>query len=185
MVERNVLPFLIRTVAVLLCATIEAGWADSELGYVNVRDYVGREGRSRYDHTESIQAAIDAATEQGGGVVYFPPGMYRLSGPLELPRGVVVQLLGAGPGRTMLYAYDELKDETGVVRRFPQGRAMIEWEWDERLDPTLPLKELMHRYRALKDDTKRPLLRHVAATQSIVGLTLRLPPVDQAMGIHF
>ncbi|NOX53909.1 MAG: hypothetical protein GXP27_05615, partial [Planctomycetes bacterium] len=178
MVQRKILSSSIRIVLVLFCVAIEAGWADSDLGYVNVRDYVGREGRSRYDHTESIQAAIDAAAERGGGVVYFPPGVYRLTGPLELPRGVVVQLLGAGPGRTMLYAYDELKDETGVVRRFPEGRAMIEWEWDERLNPALPLPELVRRYRALKADANKPLVRHVAATQSIVGLTLRLPPVD-------
>jgi len=172
-------------ICVLAAAAKPTGAADSDLGYINVRHYIGKDGRSAYDHTESIQAAIDAAAKRGGGVVYFPPGVYRLSGPLKLPRGVVVQLRGAGPGRTMLYAYDELKDEKGTVRRFPEGRAMVEWQWDERLDPALPLPELVRRYREVKDDPKRPLVRHVAATQSIVGLTFRLPPVDQAMGIHF
>ena len=182
-------PFLclLRCAAGLCCfmAATTGAHADSRLGYNNVRDYIGKEGRSSYDHTESIQAAIDAAANRGGGVVYFPPGVYRLSGPLRLPRGVVVQLRGAGPGRTMLYAYDELKDEKGTVRRFPEGRAVIEWQWDQRLDPTLPLPELVRRYRSLREDPNRPLVRHVAATQSIVGLTFRLPPVDQAMGIHF
>ncbi|HID77417.1 MAG TPA: hypothetical protein EYP56_15660, partial [Planctomycetaceae bacterium] len=125
--------YLLRCAAGLCCfmAATTGAHADSRLGYNNVRDYIGKEGRSSYDHTESIQAAIDAAANRGGGVVYFPPGVYRLSGPLRLPRGVVVQLRGAGPGRTMLYAYDELKDEKGTVRRFPEGRAIIEWQWDE------------------------------------------------------
>ncbi|MDT0611983.1 right-handed parallel beta-helix repeat-containing protein [Streptomyces lancefieldiae] len=52
------------------------------------------------DDTPAIQAAIEAADY--GGVVYFPKGVYKVSQPLDLPRGVT--LLGShsnlmvGPG---------------------------------------------------------------------------------------
>ena len=42
----------------------------------NVTDY-GAQGDGVYENAQSIQKAIDAAAEAGGGVVLFPPGEYR------------------------------------------------------------------------------------------------------------
>ena len=42
----------------------------------NVTDY-GAQGNGIYENAQSIQNAIDAAADVGGGVVLFPPGEYR------------------------------------------------------------------------------------------------------------
>ena len=68
-------------------------------GHVNVQDFIGKDGRSAFDHTDSIQAAIDATAKAGGGAVFFAPGLYRVSAPLRLPRHVVVHLVGSGRRR--------------------------------------------------------------------------------------
>jgi len=48
----------------------------------NVKDF-GAKGDNSNDDTQEIQAAIDAAFAAGGGVVYFPNGIYRLAGALD------------------------------------------------------------------------------------------------------
>lgn len=48
----------------------------------NVKDF-GALGNNSNDDTQEIQAAIDAAFAAGGGVVYFPNGVYRLAGALN------------------------------------------------------------------------------------------------------
>jgi len=47
------------------------------------------------DDTTAINAAIVAADEAGGGVVFFPKGTYRITSALSLPGSV--SLLGVGP----------------------------------------------------------------------------------------
>ena len=47
----------------------------------NVKRF-GAKGDNQSDDTQSIQSAINAAAEKGGGVVYFPAGVYRISGPV-------------------------------------------------------------------------------------------------------
>jgi hypothetical protein len=39
-----------------------------------------------------------------GGTIYFPPGVYRISQPLRVPGGVVLQ--GAGPDSVIAYDGD-------------------------------------------------------------------------------
>ncbi|MGC9439251.1 glycosyl hydrolase family 28-related protein [Streptomyces sp. WG5] len=60
----------------------------------------GAQGDGVTDDTAAIQAAIDAAGY--GGVVYFPKGVYIVSYPLDLPRGVTLMgshsNLMVGPG---------------------------------------------------------------------------------------
>ena len=53
-------------------------------GIVNVKDY-GAVGNGVHDDTAAIQAAINAATNAGGGTIYFPipPKYYYLHGPLQ------------------------------------------------------------------------------------------------------
>jgi len=51
-------------------------------------------GDNSNDDTAEIQAAIDAASAAGGGIVYLPPGTYRISSALSVPN--FVELWGAG-----------------------------------------------------------------------------------------
>jgi hypothetical protein len=50
--------------------------------WFNVEDY-GAVHDGTTDDTAEIQAAIDAATAGGGGVIYFPPGVYIIGGALQ------------------------------------------------------------------------------------------------------
>jgi len=80
-------------------APVESAPATSP-GFFNIRDF-GAKGDGSTKTTESIQAAIDACTRTGGGVVYFPPGRY-LSGTITLKDNVTLHfapsatLLGSG-----------------------------------------------------------------------------------------
>jgi len=66
---------------------------------------------NRVDNTQALQAVLDRAGADGGGVVYLPPGKYRLLGHISIPEGV--ELKGAvdvgsvplGPG-SILEAYE-------------------------------------------------------------------------------
>lgn len=69
--------------------------------WLNVKNVpYGALGDGVADDTAAIQAAIDAAGY--GGVVYLPKGVYKVSQPLDLPRGVTLQgshsNLMVGPG---------------------------------------------------------------------------------------
>jgi hypothetical protein len=57
------------------------------------------------DSTESIQKALNSAGKSGGGVVYFPRGIYVLSKGVEVPAGVILR--GAGRGQTALSWVDD------------------------------------------------------------------------------
>jgi hypothetical protein len=74
--------------------------------WTNVRDYGAGRGS---DDLAAIQAAID----HGTSVVYFPPGLYHLSGTVHL-RGKVRKLLGLG-GRLV-----------PLSSRFPAGQPAIQ-----------------------------------------------------------
>jgi len=50
----------------------------------NVRAY-GAIGDGRVDCTRAIKAAIDAASQSGGGIVYFPRGRYLVSETIDIP----------------------------------------------------------------------------------------------------
>lgn len=54
------------------------------------------------DATAAAQRAIGDVQAMGGGVVYFPEGLYRLDGVLEVTASNVV-LRGAGPDRSRLF----------------------------------------------------------------------------------
>ena len=64
-------------------------------GIHNVMDY-GAKVDGTTDDTAAIQAAIDAATEQGA-TVSLPPGEYLLAGNLEIKEGVALIGANAGP----------------------------------------------------------------------------------------
>ncbi|MFJ8538188.1 glycoside hydrolase family 55 protein [Streptomyces sp. NPDC093591] len=66
---------------------------DSRLSQVslNVRQEYGATGNGVTDDRAAIQSAIDAAAVAGGGIVYFPKGVYRISDSLVLKTGVTLQ----------------------------------------------------------------------------------------------
>lgn len=70
--------------------------AISKLGLssYNVK-YYGAVGDNSVDDTDAIQAAIDAAEAAGGGVVFFPPGTYRINATLVV-EGDDIEVAGAG-----------------------------------------------------------------------------------------
>jgi len=86
----------------------------------------------RADHTgvlnatAAIQAAIDAAGAAGGGIVYLPPGTYRIKPPsgadhaLSISRSGVV-LRGAGPAETFLFNDETYMRYKSVIRVAPSG----------------------------------------------------------------
>jgi hypothetical protein len=69
----------------------------------NVKQY-GAVGNNATNDRAAVQAAIDAASAAGGGVVYFPPGTYAITPSngvgLTVPSGV--NLIGAGRRATQL-----------------------------------------------------------------------------------
>lgn len=79
-----------------------------EKGIFNVRDY-GAVGDSLTNDTAAIQTAINAATENGGGTVYFPrlkngeAAGYRITHPLRVGRDVCLK----GDGSDMSFVFYE------------------------------------------------------------------------------
>src|ERR1700730_5765274 len=68
----------------------------------NVKDFgaLGNwNGSTGADDTNAIQAAINAATANGGGIVFFPPGTYHITSRLTaFDSRACMTLLGSGPG---------------------------------------------------------------------------------------
>lgn len=62
-------------------------WPDRQF---NVRDF-GATGAGSADDTQAVLAAVKAAGNTGGGVVYFPRGRYQLTQALVLPRFVTLR----------------------------------------------------------------------------------------------
>lgn len=66
-----------------------AGVRSADNRPVNVRSY-GAKGDGSGDDTTNIQAALNAASTAGGGIVYFPQGIYPVKGNLNVPAGVEI-----------------------------------------------------------------------------------------------
>jgi hypothetical protein len=58
-----------------------------------VTDEFGGVADAVFDNTAAIQNALDQAGDEGGGIVFLPPGKYRVDGNLTVPSGV--ELKGA------------------------------------------------------------------------------------------
>ena len=81
---KNVILFFL-TVTLVLCLamiySLNSHRSDGSEDYYNVRKF-GAKGDRQTDDTQAIQSAINAAVTHGGGVVYFPAGVYNISGPI-------------------------------------------------------------------------------------------------------
>ena len=62
---------------------------------LNVKDF-GATGDGTTDDATDIQQAIDALEARGGGILYFPPGVYIVSAALTVQKPIL--MLGAGRG---------------------------------------------------------------------------------------
>lgn len=80
--------------------TIPAAFSGAALGIVfnvkNVEYAGGAEGDGATDDYAAVAAAVAACDAAGGGIVWFPPGTYKLDTLLTIPDKV--SLFGAGPG---------------------------------------------------------------------------------------
>lgn len=63
---------------------------------------MGADSLGQSDSTLAIQRAIDLATQEGGGVVFLPSGLYRLDGLLKVRSSNVV-IRGEGIGKTKIF----------------------------------------------------------------------------------
>ena len=95
--------------AICLLAGVQAIAAEE---LYDVRDY-GAKPDGQTICTKSIQKAIDACSQSGGGTVYFPPGTF-LSGTIYFKTGVTLRL---APGSTLLGSKN-LKDYPPTVQAF-------------------------------------------------------------------
>ena len=82
----------------------EARMAWRSRGTFDVKDY-GATGNSHTNDTAAVISAIEAASNNGGGIVYFPQGTYRITDTLYVPDGISLE--GAGPGVSCIF-YDTI-----------------------------------------------------------------------------
>lgn len=66
------------------------------------------------DNSSAFQKAINALATAGGGALYVPPGIYKLSSQIVIPDGVTVY--GAGKWSTILFAPTAFANLGGLVR---------------------------------------------------------------------
>jgi len=69
---------------------------DPRQGALNVRDF-GAKGDGKSDDTAALQAALDAAAQGGGGLVFVPTGDYLVKGSLSVPEHVVLEGVWRAP----------------------------------------------------------------------------------------
>lgn len=79
--------------------TAASSRADAQATSVAWRDarQFGATGNGQDDDAPAIQAALDAAAADQGGIVYIPPGVYLIVSPLEISGNAPTTLTGAGP----------------------------------------------------------------------------------------
>lgn len=72
--------------------------------FFNVKTGYGAQGDDTNDDTSAIQAAVNAAQNNGGGIVFFPPGTYKISGSITVTSNSIA-LMGASNGTVTLKQY--------------------------------------------------------------------------------
>lgn len=74
-------------------SNITYSWDSNDIDVLNVVDHFGATGDGVTDDTAAIQAAVDAANKDQPAKVFFPPGRYKLTSPIEMDSamGVVIE----------------------------------------------------------------------------------------------
>ena len=102
--------------------TTSRTWVEYGLGWYNVLDY-GAVGDGLVDDKLAIQSAIDAADDNGGGVVYFPDGIYSVIAGVGR-EGILIgdntTLLGNGVTSEILFTPDTLSS-TAILNKNSSG----------------------------------------------------------------
>ena len=71
-----------------------------KMGIINVKSY-GAVGNGVADDTAAIQAAIDAMEAAGGGIVFLPAGIYKVTVELTITHGCIIT--GCGTHSTIIH----------------------------------------------------------------------------------
>lgn len=122
---------------------------DYIIATVNAKDEVfGAKGDGEADDTQAIQKALNKAAEMGGGIVFLPSGMYKVSGNLTIPgtvtlRGQWKNPINGGSGKgTILMAYAGRGDAEGTPFIMAKVSSCIMdlsiWYPEQRFDNILP-----------------------------------------------
>ena len=98
------------------------------------------------DNTDAIQAALDQASADGGGIVFLPPGKYKVLGNLDVPTGVElkgssdVSAVPMGPGSILeVYASRDKPSDSPFLKLAPQsGIRGITFDYPEQISTDLP-----------------------------------------------
>ena len=99
-----------------------------------IQYYTGMKALDQVDSTQSIQKALQAAGKGGGGIVYFPRGIYVLSKGVEVPAGVILR--GAGRGQTALsWVDDQLPREKEDILKLVWGSLLFKPIPDPKSQP--------------------------------------------------
>lgn len=86
--------------------------------YFNVKKF-GAKGNNRADDTRAVQKAIQAAFDHGGGIVWFPAGIYRIGGAVQDSVG------HAGCRAQLYFPYSDINHAKHIIL---QGEAPPEFE---------------------------------------------------------
>ena len=80
----------------------------------NIKDF-GAAGNNIHDDSAAFRKSLDDAKRNGGGVIYFPAGIYRLSGWFEIPHRVVLR----GEKRDLVWLKWPLSDPSSTAEIVP------------------------------------------------------------------
>lgn len=119
---------------------------DREYLYLATDPEFGANPDGNTDNTQAIQKALDKAAAEGGGIVYLPPGKYKVLGNLNIPSGV--ELKGAldnssapvGPG-SILQVYSgkgNLNAQPFMTMKENSGLRGIVFDYPEQKTSDLP-----------------------------------------------
>lgn len=102
--------------------TLSAALANVASPFLNVKTF-GAQGNGVNDDRSAIVSAINAALAVGGGIVFFPPGVYRMTSGFTLPGNI--GLLG-GSGKSTMLALD-VGPSTNFVTLGANGAGALSW----------------------------------------------------------
>lgn len=91
----------------------------------------GAVGDKKTDDTDAVRAAVSEANNNGGGIVFFPPGVYRITSPITVGEGI--ELCGSAGSRITGYQVERDDGEliwlTGIIYADytgdPEGTALL------------------------------------------------------------